>query len=81
MPEIKVMNSSCSSNHQSVATSCEKSNRKAPGLGLVANERELLECRDGEVFGDEQADRSLSARSSIFATGGGSSIVRCGAMV
>lgn len=73
MPEIKVMNNSCSSSHQSLATSWENNNRKAPGLGLVLNEREVLESGEGKVSGDAQADRSLSARSSILATWGGSS--------
>ena len=67
-------NSNCASNHQSLATSCSKSNLTAPGLGLFSRTRAPLERLDDISDGVGQADLSLSARSSILATSGGVSI-------
>ena len=68
-------NSSCDSNHQSLATSCAKSSFKAPGFGLFGKIRAPLERRDDVSDVEEQADLSLAARSSILATSGGMSMM------
>jgi len=67
-------NSSCDSNHQSLATSCAKSTFKAPGFGLFGRIRAPLERREDASDVDGQADLPLAARSSILATSGGMSM-------
>lgn len=68
-------NSSCDSNHQSLATSCAKSTFKAPGFGLFGKIRAPLERREDVSDVDGQADLSLAARSSILATSEGISMM------
>ena len=65
--------SNCASNHQSLATSCAKSNLNAPGFGLFRKIRAPLERREDVSDAGGQGDLSLSARSSMLATLGGSS--------
>lgn len=66
--------SNCASNHQSLATSCAKSKLNAPGFGLFRKIRAPLERREDVSDAGGQGDLSLSARSSMLATLGGSSV-------
>jgi hypothetical protein len=68
-------NSSCDSNHQSLATSCAKSTFRAPGFGLFGRIRAPLERREDASDVDGQADIPLAARSSILATSEGMSMM------